>query len=205
MTTSTSLPAPRPASGIRSVCVFCGANMGRDPAAREAAAAMGRGLAEAGIKLVYGGGRNGLMGEVADGALAAGGHVTGIIPDFLRARETEHQGVTDMVITKTMHERKTLMYQMADAFVVLPGGLGTLDETAEVITWRQLQLHEKPILVVNVGGWAHRLGTLLDSFIEEGFAGAATRGLYQIVPDVAAVLHRLVALPASAPGEPAKL
>lgn len=198
-------PAQSIAPGIRSVCVFCGANIGHGPAAREAAAALGRGLAQAGTRLVYGGGRNGLMGEVADGALAAGGHVTGIIPDFLRVRETEHADVVDMIVTSTMHERKTRMYQLADAFVVLPGGLGTLDETAEVITWRQLRLHDKPILVVNIDGWADRLAALLNGFIEDGFAGAATRNLYEIVPDVATALQRLATLPAPMPGEPGKL
>ena len=145
-------------ASIRSVVVFCGSRMGVDPAAHAAAAAMGSGLAAAGIRLVYGGGRNGLMGVVADAALAGGANVTGIIPDFLRGQEAAHHGVSDLVVTTTMHDRKTRMYTLADAFVTLPGGLGTLDETVEVITWRQLRLHDKPILVVDVNGWATRVG-----------------------------------------------
>ena len=140
-------------SHINAVAVFCGARVGNDPAWRQAADALGRGLAKAGIRLVYGGGRVGLMAAVADAALAAGGAVTGVIPDFLRGREVAHPGVTDLVVTGTMHERKALMVQQADAFVTLPGGFGTLDETIEVITWRQLGLHDRPVLIVNLGGW----------------------------------------------------
>ena len=199
------MPPQKPAAAVRSVCVFCASRMGSDPVARDAAIAMGRGLAEAGMRLVYGGGRNGLMGALADGALERGGAVSGIIPDFLRSHERAHHGVTDLVVTATMHERKALMFAQSDAFVTLPGGLGTLDETVEVITWRQLRLHDKPILVVNLNGWADRLATILDSFIEAGFAEPASRQLYEIVPDVATALRLLSDLPASQPGQPARL
>jgi uncharacterized protein (TIGR00730 family) len=181
---------------IRSAVVFCGSRPGRNPAWRDAAEALGRGMATAGIRLIYGGGRTGLMGAVADGALAAGGAVTGIIPHFLQAREVAHVGVQDLIITDNMHSRKQLMSEHADAFVTLPGGLGTLDETVEIITWRQLGLHDKPILVANLNGWADRLVGLLDGFVEDGFATEAARGLYEILPDVPAVLRRLTALPA---------
>lgn len=193
------------AAAIQSVVVFCGSRMGVDPAAHAAAAAMGTGLAAAGLRLVYGGGRNGLMGVVADAALAGGASVTGIIPDFLRGLEAAHHGVTDLVVTTTMHDRKTRMYNLADAFVTLPGGLGTLDETVEVITWRQLRLHDKPILVVDVNGWATALVALLDDFIARGFAAPGTRGLYQVVPDVATALQVLRTAPRAPAGEPARL
>jgi len=182
---------------IRSAVVFCGSRPGRDPAWRDAGEALGRGMAAAGIRLIYGGGRTGLMGAVADGALAAGGAVTGIIPHFLQAREVAHVGVQDLIITDSMHSRKQLMSEHADAFVTLPGGLGTLDETVEIITWRQLGLHDKPILVANLNGWADRLIGLLEGFVADDFATEATRALYEIVPDVPTVLQRLTSLPAS--------
>src|ERR1700712_5204356 len=117
---------------IRSAVVFCGSRSGRNPVWRESAVELGRGMAEAGIRLIYGGGRTGLMGAVADGALAGGGSVTGIIPDFLQAREVSHTGVEDLIVTTSMHIRKQMMADMADAFIVMPGGLGTLDETMEI-------------------------------------------------------------------------
>ena len=183
-------------ANIRSACVFCGSRVGHDPAWRSGAEALGRGLAAYGIRLIYGGGRVGLMGAVADGALAGGGTVTGIIPDFLRVREVAHPGVTDLLVTDTMHSRKALMFQHADVFVTLPGGLGTLDETAEVITWRQLGQHDKPILVCNLNGWATGLIGLLNEFVRDGFADPSTRALYEVLPDIPAVLRRLVTMPA---------
>ncbi len=183
-------------ANIRSVVVFCGSRVGHDPAWRSAAEALGRGLASSGIQLIYGGGRVGLMGAVADGALAAGGLVTGIIPDFLRAREVAHPGVTDLQVTDTMHRRKALMFERADAFVTLPGGLGTLDETIEIITWRQLGLHDRPLLIANINGWATDLLTLLNSFVTDGFTDASSRALYEVLPDVPAILRRLVTMPA---------
>ena len=183
-------------ANIRSVVVFCGSRVGHDPAWRNAAEALGRGLASSGIQLIYGGGRVGLMGAVADGALAAGGLVTGIIPDFLRAREVAHPGVTDLQVTDTMHRRKALMFERADAFVTLPGGLGTLDETIEIMTWRQLGLHDRPLLIANLNGWATDLLTLLNSFVTDGFTDASSRALYEVLPDVPAILRRLVTMPA---------
>ncbi len=182
-------------ANISAVVVFCGARVGTDPAWRSAAEALGRGLATSGIRLVYGGGRVGLMGAVADGAIAAGGTVTGIIPEFLCRQEVAHPGVSDLRITDSMHSRKALMAEDADAFVSLPGGLGTLDETVEIITWRQLGLHDRPILIANVNGWATALIAVLNGFIADGFADASSRALYEVLPDVPAVLRRLLTLP----------
>lgn len=190
---------------IRSAVVFCGSRPGRDPAWREAAQALGRGMAEAGIRLIYGGGRTGLMGAVADGVLDAGGAVTGIIPRFLQAREVAHVGVQELIVTDSMHSRKQLMFEHADAFVTLPGGLGTLDETVEIITWRQLGLHNKPILVANIGGWAAGLVTLIEGFVADAFATEATHALFEVVPDVPSLLQRLTVLPASHPTDAARL
>jgi uncharacterized protein (TIGR00730 family) len=176
---------------IQSVAVFCGSRPGHDPAYRAAATELGHGLAAAGIKLVYGGGKGGMMGAVTDAVLAGGGKVKGVIPEFLTRLEVAHEGVTDMTITDTMHVRKRLMFDAADAFVIMPGGLGTLDETAEIVTWRQLSLHDKPILIVDIQGWAQPVARVLEFFIETGFAAAETRRLYQVVPDVPAVLSTL--------------
>jgi uncharacterized protein (TIGR00730 family) len=183
-----------PSPAIHSAVVFCGSRPGRDPAWREAAVELGRGMAQAGIRLIYGGGRTGLMGAVADGALAEGGAVTGIIPDFLQAREVSHTGVSDLIVTTSMHIRKHMMSEMADAFVVMPGGLGTLDETMEIITWRQLGLHDKPILIVNLLGWADRMLAMLEGFITDEYSEPATRNLYEVLPDVPALLARLAAV-----------
>ena len=129
-------------SEIRSVAVFCGSSLGTDKVFATEARELGEGLARAGLRLVFGGGHVGLMGVVADAVLAAGGEVTGVIPDFLQRREVAHDGLTELIVTDTMHERKRIMFDLADAFVVFAGGLGTLDETIENLSWRQLQLHD---------------------------------------------------------------
>ena len=183
-----------------SVAVFCGSRLGHDPAYAEAARALGRGLAEAGMTLVYGGGRVGLMGEVATAALAAGGEVKGVIPDFLMKWEVAHRGVTDMEVTDTMHSRKHRMFELADAFVTLPGGIGTLDETIEVLSWRQLRLHAKPILFCDVGGSARAFVAAIDAAVEQGFASADVRGYIEVLEGADAVLARLAELPVQAGG-----
>ena len=188
------IPPDGPGKGkpaIRAVAVFCGAHSGHDPAFAAAAREFGRGLARAGIRLVYGGGRIGLMGEIADAALAAGGEVLGVIPDFLTRQEVAHQGLTDLVVTDSMHSRKQLMFTEADAFVSLPGGLGTLDETIEIITWRQLRLHDKPILLCNVTGSARPLLAAIEAAIAFGFAHEGARRLFEVVDGVPALLARL--------------
>ena len=190
---------------ITSVAVFCGASMGHSPAFREAAAALGGGIARAGWRLVYGGGNLGLMGVVADAALAAGGAVVGVIPEFLRRREVAHAGVEQMVVTDSMHTRKTAMFERADAFVTLPGGLGTLDETVEIITWRQLGLHNKPILLSDGLGSAAPLVAAIEAAIALGFAQAGVRDLFEVQDGVEAVLARLATLPAAADTSAARL
>ena len=179
---------------IRTVAVFCGAQPGDDPIFRAQARALGAGLAARQITLVFGGGRVGLMGAVADGALQAGGDVIGVIPEFLRRLEVAHEGVADMLIVDSMHTRKRRMFELSDAFISLPGGLGTLDETVEIITWRQLGLHDKPILICDVAGSAAPLLALMDQAIRRGFAPAAVRRLWEHHDGVPAVLTRLETL-----------
>ncbi|MBX6374385.1 MAG: TIGR00730 family Rossman fold protein [Acetobacteraceae bacterium] len=176
---------------VRSVAVFCGSRVGYGPAHQAAAEALGRGIARAGLTLIYGGGSIGLMGVVADAALAEGGKVHGVIPDFLSRVERPHPGLDRLEITRSMHERKARMFSLADAFVVLSGGFGTLDETLEIITWRQLGLHDKPILLSDVAGWARPLVALIDSVIAMGFAEPEHRRLFTVVPDVPAALTLL--------------
>ena len=176
---------------IHAVAVFCGSRTGNDPAYRESAQSLGRGLAEAGIQLVYGGGRIGLMGIVADAALAAGGSVLGVIPEFLTRREVAHDRLSELFVTGSMHSRKQRMFEAADAFVALPGGLGTMDETIEIITWRQLGLHAKPVLICDVAGSAAPFAAAIEAVIAAGFAGPGTRDLFEVLDGVPAVLHRL--------------
>jgi len=160
-------------TGIRNVCVYCGASAGADPRFLQAADLLGAGLAAAGIGLVYGGGDTGLMGRVARATLAGGGRVTGIIPTFLMRAENALMEAQDVVIVEDMHERKRLMFERADAFVALPGGIGTLEELAEQLTWAQLQRHRKPILIADIAGfWRPLLGLLAHmrqlEFLREG-------------------------------------
>lgn len=179
---------------FNAIAVFCGSRFGTDPRHREAAVTLGRALAGAGIRLVYGGGRVGLMGVIADAVLASGGAVTGVIPSFLAKREVEHQGVTELIETATMHARKTIMAERADAFVMMPGGLGTFDETIEIITWRQLGLHDKPIILCDVAGSARPLVAALEAAVDMGFAGADTRRLYAVAEGAEEVLPLLATL-----------
>ncbi len=156
-------------SRIENICVYCGSGDGNDPAFVAAASSFGTALAAASVRLVYGGGSTGLMGAVASATLAGGGRVTGIIPQFLVDRERAHKQVTDMIVTADMHERKWAMFENADAFVALPGGIGTLEELIEILTWAQLGRHAKPIVIVDINGfWAH-LRALLDHMNAAGF------------------------------------
>ena len=190
---------------IRNVAVFCGAQSGNNPLYRAAAQEIGQGLARAGIGIVFGGGRVGLMGAVADSALAAGGDVTGIIPDFLMRREVAHEGVGELTVTDSMHSRKRRMFELSDAFVGLPGGLGTLDEVIEIITWRQLGLHNKPILLCDVMGSAAPIQAVVDAAISRGFAEPYVRDLFEITDGVSPLLERLQTLAAPAESRSALL
>jgi len=181
---------------ITSVAVFCGSSHGHAPDYRAAAEILGAGIADAGWRLVYGGGQLGLMGEVANAALARGGTVLGVIPDFLQRREVAHAGLGEMVVTDSMHTRKRIMFDAADAFVTLPGGLGTLDETIEIITWRQLGLHDKPVLICDVMGSAAPLIAAIEAAIATRSARPDLRRLYEVHEGPAAVLRRLAATPA---------
>lgn len=162
---------------MKRICIFCGSNNGARDAYVYAARAMGEALVRRGIGLVYGGGRVGLMGVVADAVLAAGGQVIGVIPESLVAKEVAHQGLTDLRVVGSMHERKALMAELADAFVALPGGFGTFEEFCEVLTWAQLGLHRKPCGVLNVAGYYDALLAMFDHAVTERFVRAEHRVL----------------------------
>jgi len=180
-----------------SVTVFCGSSPGTDPLYAQAAQALGQGLGTNGMRLVFGGGNVGLMGITAAATLEAGGEVTGIIPDFLRRREVEFHGLTELIVTDSMHTRKRRLFALADAFIVMPGGLGTFDETIEILTWKQLGQHSKPIILVDILGWTQPFVALVEQTITRGFARDAVRDLFEVVPDVATAMVRLNALRAS--------
>lgn len=181
-----------------SLCVYCGSRSGEDPAYAEAARAVGEQIGRIGAQLVYGGGRAGLMGIVADAALAAGARVVGVIPQALMSRELGHAGLSELHVVDTMHERKRLMAERSDAFVALPGGIGTLEELFEVWTWRQLGYHDKPLGLLNVGGYYDRLLAFLGETEAQGFVQPAQSRLLQVDVDAAALLARLAELAAQA-------
>ena len=176
---------------LRAVCVFCGSSSPPDHRYRDAARALGVTLAQRGIGLVYGGGRVGLMGELADSCLAHGGRVTGVIPVGLFTREVGHTGLTELLEVGTMHERKQLMYDLADGFIALPGGLGTLEELAEVATWSQLGLHAKPVVLLDVDRFWESLEALLDGMVMTGLLKSANRDLIQRTQSPEAALELL--------------
>jgi len=183
------------AGRLRRVAVFCGSHSGNRPIYREAAVAFGREAAGRGLGLVYGGGRVGMMGFVADAALAAGGEVIGVIPRFLVDREVGHQGVSELRIVESMHERKATMAELADAFVALPGGIGTLEEIFEVWTWILLGLHAKPCGLLEVDGYFSGLVSFLDRTVAEGFVSPSQRALMHLAGRPADLLDRLEAAP----------
>jgi uncharacterized protein (TIGR00730 family) len=168
----------------RSVCVFCGSAPGARPSYSRAAAELGGELAKRGITLVYGGGRLGLMGIVADAVLQAGGRVVGVIPRMLIERELAHPGLTRQHVVTTMHERKTLMAEMSDAFVGLPGGMGTFDELVEIVTWAQLGLHAKPVVLANIENYFDAMYGMLDYAVREGFVTAESRARWRNAENV---------------------
>lgn len=175
---------------IGRVCVFCGSNSGSDSAYVDAARGLGQLLAREGVGLVYGGGSVGLMGELADAVLHAGGEVTGVIPHALWAREVGHRGLTDLRIVETMHERKAMMADLSDAFIALPGGLGTLEEIFEIWTWAQLGLHTKPLGFLDVGGFYSPLMQFLDRAVRERFLREPHRAIALVDADPERLLRR---------------
>ena len=182
----------------KAVCVFCGSSARVDQKYRDAATEFGRELGSRGYDLIYGGGRVGLMGLVADAAIAAGARVTGVIPRFLQDLEVGHHGIHELVVTETMHDRKRQMYERADAFATLPGGLGTLDETFEVLTWSQLGLSSKPVVLVDVDGFWQPLLDLVDHVVETGFARPENRSLCQVAASIDEAFARIEDAPAAA-------
>ena len=161
---------------IRSICVYCGSSPGRDPSHLAAAEVLGTAIGRAGLRLIYGGGTRGIMGAVSDAVIASGGAVTGVIPRFLidmEATESELQRLDELIVTEDMHERKHIMFERSDAFVALPGGIGTLEELIEIMTWSQLGRHKKPIAIANIGGFWDPLSSLLDHMRDEGYIHTA--------------------------------
>ncbi|MBL8697306.1 MAG: TIGR00730 family Rossman fold protein [Alphaproteobacteria bacterium] len=181
----------------RSLCVFCGSSDRAAKSHRVAAARFGRELGRKGIELVFGGGRVGLMGVIADSALTAGGRVVGVIPEHLIRAEVGHGKVSELIVTASMHERKAAMFQRADAFVVLPGGPGTLDETFEILTWRQLALHDKPVVICDLEGYWTPLTDLIDHMIRRRYVRPSFRDFYAVVERTQDVLPRLESMPAA--------
>lgn len=176
---------------MERICVFCGSSPGSDPVHRDAAARMGRALARRGIGLVYGGGGVGLMGALADAALEAGGEVIGVIPRALQLRELAHAGLTTLHVVESMHERKARMAELARGFVALPGGMGTLEEFAEVLTWAQLGLHVRPCGLLDVAGYYRPLIAFFDQATSQGFVRPEHRGLVLVEEDPDALLDRM--------------
>jgi uncharacterized protein (TIGR00730 family) len=176
---------------LKSICVYCGSGPGLNPAFIKAADELGRTMAAEGIRLVYGGGSLGLMGAVATAVLDAGGEVTGIIPDFLKQRELALGRVQELIVTSDMHERKRLMFERADAFVALPGGIGTLEELVEQLTWAQLGRHKKPIVLANIEAFWDPLCTLLDHMRELAFIRNGLSVSPIVVDRVAEILPRM--------------
>ena len=171
------------------LCVFCGSNAGQDPVYRQTARALGEALAAHGIGLVYGGASVGLMGAVADAVLAKGGEVTGVMPQALVDKEIAHEGLSDLRVVGSMHERKALMAELADGFIALPGGLGTFEELFEVWTWAQLGYHRKPCALLNAGGFYDKLTDFLDDVVERGFVKPIHRAMLIVESEPAALIE----------------
>ena len=176
---------------FKRLCVFCGSSHGANPAYADAARNLGGELARRGIGLVYGGGNVGLMGVIADGVLAAGGEVIGVIPEALMAKELGHKGIQDLRVVKTMHERKAMMAELSDGFIALPGGIGTFEEFFEIVTWAQLGFHSKPCALLNVNGFYDPLLHLLDHAIAERFVKPKQRDLVLVESDYSNLLDRM--------------
>jgi uncharacterized protein (TIGR00730 family) len=186
------LTMSQPPNSPRRVAVYCGSADGNSPAFRAEAVALGQALAAAGLGLVYGGAIAGLMGAVADSALAAGASVIGVLPDVLAGKEIAHSGLTRLEFVETMHQRKARMSELADAFLILPGGYGTLEELLEIVTWAQLRLHAKPVILINTANYWDGLLTFLDSAVAAGFLKSKNRALLLAAPDAASAVSLAV-------------
>lgn len=180
---------------FKALAVYCGSRVGTDPAHGAAAERLGRIMAERRVRLIFGGGSVGMIGVLADAVLDAGGEAVGVIPDFLLRYEVAHRDLTELMVVDGMHARKRRMFDLADGFIVLPGGLGTLDEMVEIVTWKQLGLHTKPIIVVDAAGYWAPFKMLLESVITGGFAHGSIANLLQIVPTVDDVFPALAQAP----------
>jgi uncharacterized protein (TIGR00730 family) len=173
---------------MKRVGIFCGAHAGRDGVYRVLASEIADALTDAGYGIVYGGGRVGLMGSIADAMLERGGEVVGVIPGALATAEVAHNGITQLHVVQTMHERKALMADLSDGFIALPGGFGTMDEFHEIVTWRQLHIHDKPIGLLNPDGYYDHLLALYDRMLDEGFLSARSRALFCSAADIRSLL-----------------
>jgi uncharacterized protein (TIGR00730 family) len=180
---------------LRSVCVYCGSSPNTDPAVEKEIQAFGRELAARGVRLIYGGASRGLMGAVADAVLSAGGTVTGIIPRALEGRESAHQGLTDLRVVGSMHEREQLMFDLSDAFVAFPGGFGTMEEVIEMITWKQMGIHGKPIVIANIGGYFDSLLKQFELAVQKKYARTEDRILFAVADTTKGILTFLDGAP----------
>ncbi len=180
---------------FKALCVFCGSKVGENPAHEAEARRLGELMAAGGVRLVYGGGRIGLMGAVSDAVLAGGGDVVGVIPEFLMRLEVGNEQAGELIITDSMHTRKARMFELSDAAIVLPGGIGTMDEAIEMMTWKQLRQHDKPIVVINVDGYWDAFLGLLDAIIDGGFAHPKIRDLISVVDGADGVFDALANAP----------
>jgi hypothetical protein len=189
-----NVSSPNETAAQRSVCVFCASSNGVNPIFLEAAKALGQAIAEHSWGLIYGGAHVGLMGAMADAALARGGRVTGVIPRALVEREIAFRGLTQLIEVDTMHERKAEMARRADAFLVLPGGLGTLDEMCEILTWKLLGIHEKPLVLINIAGYWDAFLSMLDRAVDAGFLRSAHRALSLVASDADAACEMVARL-----------
>lgn len=176
---------------MKSVAVFCGSSAGSEKIYSEQAYLLGETLARRNVELIYGGAKVGLMGSVADGVLAQGGKVTGVLPHFLRRKEIAHENLTELIVVNTMHERKTKMSELCDGIIALPGGFGTLEELFEILTWAQLGLHQKPIAILNIEGFYDDLLLCVETMVKKGFLKAANQKMLLVSDSIDGVLHEM--------------
>ena len=180
---------------LKSVCVYCGSSPNTDPAVEKEIRAFGRELAARGVRLVYGGASRGLMGALADEVLSVGGAVTGVIPKALEGRESAHRGLTELKVVASMHEREQLMFDLSDAFVAFPGGFGTMEEIIEMITWKQMGIHGKPIVIANIGGYFDSLLKQFELAVQKKYARSEDRILFGVADTTKAILTFLEGAP----------